>query len=190
MAHQGVAALVPTVVIAFLLAACAGTDPDPGEPAAAPTATGSTPGPTDGPPEPGDRTVTDDPLAEVERLVEEALGERDFEGAAELMANPHQLGYFQSEGQSLPPSDAAIEYAESYSSPDCVIEFPASPADIAERLDGTDPLGMWDPRVDVVSAVYSAGWGTTCDGEAFLVFSQEDDGTVHWYGTLLAPQGF
>lgn len=129
-------------------------------------------------------------LPDFGEAIKNAVRAGDTQSAAGFMADPHIIGFFQSESTTLPSAEAATQLMTIYKAPECTIDFPAAPADIATRMGGTDPLTMWDPAVTIVDAIYSTGWGMTCDGEAYLVLSQHTDGFFYWYGTLLAPDGF
>jgi hypothetical protein len=109
-----------------------------------------------------------------------------------LMGNPFVIGYWRSEGVSLPRQEAFTQLETNYlPSPEQVVII-SDPA-LFPSLDGTPLSTMWGPDVDVAANLYSTGWGPDGQGEAILVISrcqQDTYDAYYWYGMLYAMDGF
>jgi len=111
------------------------------------------------------------------------------------IGNPFVIGYWLSEGISLPREQALVQLERDYlPPPDEVINIsdPALFPDIVGM--GGPPLAMmWGPDVDVAANLYSKGWGPDGQGEAILSIARCDYhgyDVYYWYGMLYAGGGF
>ncbi|MFH2040801.1 MAG: hypothetical protein ABIJ65_15330 [Chloroflexota bacterium] len=109
-----------------------------------------------------------------------------------MMGNPFVIGYWAGEGVSL-SREEALDQLKSYylPSPENVVNI-TDPA-LFPDLGNVNFLDMWDPKVDVVAALYSQGWGADGLGEAMLAIarcSQGGNDSYYWYGVIIAGAGF
>jgi len=118
----------------------------------------------------------------------DAVNARDFELMALLMDSPFHIGYWQSEGQELPPNEAGSKLTGFLPDP-ASVAIPADQPDLDSLL-GMPATDMFGPDVNVAAALFSTGWGSDGQGEAILYITQNPDGSYKWYGILLATQGF
>jgi hypothetical protein len=109
-----------------------------------------------------------------------------------FIGNPFVIGYWQSEGVSIPRDQAYQQLTEQYlPSPDEVVI-------ITDRNEYPDLFGMpvenmFGPDVDVAATVYSKGWGPNGGGEAILFITrclEETHDAYFWYGMVYAGGGF
>lgn len=129
-----------------------------------------------------------DSLDEFTAQVEKAVIERNFEAMPALMSDSFTLAYWRSESVGVTPAEAVEQLRKDLSAP-APVQF-VSGVDLAALLDGADPLAMAGPDVDLVSALYSTGWGSDGTGEAMLLVARNANGGFYWYGTLYAFDGF
>jgi len=106
-----------------------------------------------------------------------------------FIGNPFAIGYFRSEGVSM-PRDQAYQQLTDYllPSPEEVFvttdkaEYPSE-----AELHGVSIEDMWGPDVDVAATLYSTGWGEDGTQEAIIVIAR-CQGDTHdayfWYGML------
>jgi hypothetical protein len=108
------------------------------------------------------------------------------------IGNPFVIGYWRSEGVTLPRQEAYQQLTENYlPSPDEVV-FITDPDQFPD-LDGMPLETMWGPDVDVAANLYSKGWGPTGQDEAIIVVArcgQNGQEGYFWYGMLYAMGGF
>ena len=106
-----------------------------------------------------------------------------------FIGNPFVIGYWRSEGVSIPRDEAFQQLTASFlPSPEEVFvttdpaEFPSD-----EDLLGISVEDMWGPDVDVATTLYSTGWGEDGTQEAFIIIARCHDGdqeAYYWYGIL------
>jgi hypothetical protein len=116
-------------------------------------------------------------------LLIDALAAADYDAVRVMMGESFSIGYWLSEGQTLPP-DQAIEQLRLNLLPN-----PAGASFIRDRtlfpdLGDVDPTNVFGPDVQIVDLIYSQGWGAEGLDEAILKIAQSADGTQYWYGIL------
>jgi len=108
------------------------------------------------------------------------------------IGNPFVIGYWRSEGVTLPRQQAYQQLTDNYlPSPDEVVII--TDPDQFPDLDGMPLENMWGPEVDVAANLYSKGWGPTGQDEAIIVIarcSQNGQEGYFWYGMLYGMGGF
>jgi len=108
------------------------------------------------------------------------------------IGNPFVIGYWRSEGVTMPREEAYQQLTENYlPSPDDVVII--TDPDQFPDLDGMPLESMWGPEVDVAANLYSKGWGPEGQDEAMIVIarcSQNGQEGYFWYGMLYAMGGF
>lgn len=124
------------------------------------------------------------------RALAAALQGKNFDALKSMMGDPFTIGYWLSEG-TQPSRDQAVELLKKWIAPasDIVVDV-ADKTDQTKLLNGTNPLGMWDPNTKVVKSVYVKGLGETGKDEALLIIAQRADQSLYWYGMLFAGGGF
>jgi len=142
-------------------------------------------------PEPGAQPLPTQPpdLALFVAQLQDALLERKWEQAADLMAPGFVIGYWRD--QVYPPVDPAqaVGHIRTFLLPGGPPSFPEPDAPLAVMVGNRDPLSLWAPELNVVHLLYSRGWGEDALGEALLAIGQTEDG-YRWVGVLAAPRGF
>ncbi len=128
-------------------------------------------------------------LEGIQEVVRTAIASRDATLMANTMTDPFTIGFWQSEGISMPPFDAANELLLYYLAPGAAVQFPDLPADFTTRT-GIDPETLFGPDANVAGVMYSTGWGMDSAGEALLIFTQTPDRVYAWSHILIAAQGF
>jgi len=106
-----------------------------------------------------------------------------------FIGNPFVIGYWQSEGVSIPREDAYQQLTD-YLLPSPEEAFITT--DKAEYPSDYDLYGisvedMWGPDVDVAATLYSKGWGPKGQEEAIIIIARcHQDGydAYFWYGML------
>lgn len=123
--------------------------------------------------------------------VADALQNKDYDTLKEMMADPFTLASFRSEG-SEPTRDVALKhFQDEWLGPaDAVVVDIAGKTDQNKLLDGTSPLGMWDPKVKVVKSLYVQGLNADGKGAGLMIIAQRADGTLYLYAFLYAAKGF
>jgi uncharacterized protein YgiM (DUF1202 family) len=118
-----------------------------------------------------------------------ALVERDGAELQGLMTDPFAIGYWRSEGVTLPPGVAVAELQSTLLVPGAVLAFDTN-TNLTTLLDGTDPQTLWGPDVTVARTLYVTGLGAQRSDEAILTIAQQADGSFSWHGLLVAYGGF
>jgi TolB protein len=131
----------------------------------------------------------DDPIPEFEALLMQAIEMHDFAEMQSLMEDSFALAFWQSEGLTISPGEAIEQLRLNHLLAGNTIWFLEGP-DLSPQLGGRDILGIWDPAVNPVRALYSLGWGREGNGEAFLIIAQRPDGGLYWYAMLMTSPGF
>jgi hypothetical protein len=133
--------------------------------------------------------TTVDPLLEFEAQLMQAVETHNFDLMQSLMGDPFGLAGWGSEGWAYSPDKAIEQFRVNCLGADNTIRFQDAP-DLSYQLNDRDILSVWDPAVNPVSALFSAGWGSDGKAEAFLIIAQRPDGTFYWEGILMALSGF
>ena len=123
------------------------------------------------------------------RALAAALQGKNFDALKSMMGDPFTIGYWLSEGKQT-ARDEAWNTMKTWIAPanEIIIDI-AGKTDQTALLNGTNPLGMWNPNVKVVNSVYVKGLGETGKDEALLIIAQRDDKSLYWYGMLYAGNG-
>jgi hypothetical protein len=114
---------------------------------------------------------------------------RNYDVLQALMGDPFVIGYWQSEGTELAPSEAAALLEEELLPREAFVNYTLG-GNLSGLLGGQDPLAMWGPDVNAQQAIHSTGWGSNGNSEAVLIIAQRPDGSYYWHGILYAPGGF
>ncbi|MCU0483672.1 MAG: hypothetical protein MUC54_05285 [Chloroflexi bacterium] len=115
-----------------------------------------------------------------------ALEGRDAPALAAFMGPTHVIGYWASEGLSLPRAEAAALLFDELGPGDSVAAAPdVDPAMVA----GPSWEQLFGPDVDVAAAFVVRGLGPTGTGAAVIYLVASGDDELTWYGTLVNRTG-
>jgi hypothetical protein len=134
-------------------------------------------------------TTTEVNLEAYTRQLATALANKKYDSLRGMMGDPFSIGYWRSEG-TQPTRDEALALVKNWFEPanDLVVDL-AGKTDQIKLLDGTNPLGMWGPRVQVVKSLYVQGLSASHKDEALLIIAKRGDGSLYWYEMLFAGNG-
>ena len=136
-------------------------------------------------------TATPDPKLDLDVFMDvltESLATRDFVRLKPLVGVPFSLASIGSGSSSLPAAELInrleknmlLESSNPVFLPD---------ADLTPILGDRVPTSL-GPGLEVVTILFSEGWGETQAGEAILYISKLPDNTFAWYGMVYAREGF
>ncbi len=118
-----------------------------------------------------------------------ALVSRNDAALESMMGSPFVWAAWTGEAEEIAPPDAVARFEGELLANAQRLTF-VSPIVVDEWMRGTDPLAIWPPEVQPVSALGVGGLGESGEDEAILVIAQDVDGAFYWYGLLAAPGGF
>jgi len=112
--------------------------------------------------------------------LQRALAAKDYPALGALMADPFPLEQYRSQAIVLTPAEAIAQLQKDYLGPG------------APRLDfSVDARALLGDRVkfapDVIFVVYSVGWGSGQEDDAFLLIG-DVAGRARWAGMVYAPR--
>lgn len=137
----------------------------------------------------GDTSPNDSLLAGYEDALIMAVTSRNYDMMQNLMGNPFTITGWRSSGTTWASANAAEQLRTRFYGPENDVTFPDPQPDLEELL-GRDPAVMWGETVNVVSTLYSTGWGRQGNDDALLVIAQRPDGAFYWHGVVFATGGF
>ncbi len=114
--------------------------------------------------------------------LQRAVAARDTSALVPLMADPFSIALWKSEGQTLPPRDAASRLSTDLLYSHAPISFST---DIPAEAAAVQPQD-----VKVIQSLLSTGWGADGLGEALLTIVQDASGLPAWHSLVFAPSGF
>jgi hypothetical protein len=120
--------------------------------------------------------------------LDQAVESRARTQLGSLIGDRFLLAGWRSQGSTYAPEAAIDQLLTNYLSPDG-LSFDTH-TDLTALLDGTDPLAIVPPDVVGVKAVFASGWGLSGQDEAILYLAPHPDGSLYWYGVLIAIGGF
>lgn len=132
-------------------------------------------------------TPQPDPLTFTQSIVS-LLNARNFEAARAMMDQTFAFAYWESQGFSSTP-DQAIESLRNYN----LGATPLTPdpaADLTSLLGGLNPYTVMGLDPTRSQALFVTGWGLDGQGEAILYATRRADGSLYWFGVLIAPHMF
>jgi photosystem II stability/assembly factor-like uncharacterized protein len=135
-------------------------------------------------------TPTPNPAAFAQSIVG-ALNARNFDAARAAMDQTFATGYWGSQGTSS-TADQAIETFRTYYLGTTPLTSDAS-KDLTALLGGMNPYAIMGLDLAKSYALFVSGisgWGADGKSEAILYITQRADGSLYWYGMLVAPVGF
>jgi hypothetical protein len=122
------------------------------------------------------------------QVLVDTLNAHNFDVAKVLMDQSFGFGFWQSEGFFSPP-DLAIGQLRNYLGASTVLT--ADPTkDLSVLLGGFDPYAIAGLDASKSQALFVSDWGLSGNDEAILYVTRLPDGSLYWYGVLIAPGGF
>jgi hypothetical protein len=122
------------------------------------------------------------------QVLVEKLNVQDYDTLKVLMDQSFGFGFWGSEAFFSPP-DLAVEQLRNYIGPNThLIADPTK--DLKVLLGGLDPYAIAGLDPAKSQALFVSGWGLDGNGEAILYATRLPDGSLYWYGVLIAPWGF
>jgi hypothetical protein len=118
----------------------------------------------------------------------DTLNARNFETAKAMMSQTFNFGYWESQGVSSTP-DQAIESLRMNHLGATPLTSDAA-KDLTTLLGGLNPYTIMGLDPAKSQALYVSGWGADGKQEAILYATGRADGSLYWYGVLVAPYGF
>ena len=128
--------------------------------------------------------ITELPVFE-ERLVA-AVASGNLVEMQSLMDESFGFAFWGSEGYEVGTGEAIQQLRTGYLPPGAPVDFDVEAPDLSEILGPIGILTSWDPATNPVSALFSVGWGIDGQDEAFLIITQNTDGSYAWDGVILA----
>ena len=130
----------------------------------------------------------DPSAAEFVQTIVNALNARDFGAVRTSMDQSFSFAYWLSQGNSY-PADQAVQSLASNLSATTPLVSDAS-RDLSILLDGLNPYSLMGLDPARSQALFVSGWGTDGAGEAILYVTRRSDGSLYFYGVLIAPTRF
>jgi len=118
-----------------------------------------------------------------------AIVDVDYEAMGEVMGDSLMVGWWLGEGASYDRTEAVALLRESLLPSGSEPFFDLNDTHFP-RLMGMDPLEMFGPNVNAVTAMYTRGWGESGSAEAILIVALGDEGLPYWYGLISGVEGF
>lgn len=98
------------------------------------------------------------------------------------------FAYWQSQGTSYPADQAIQQLQINHIGSSALVSNPAK--DLVPLLGGMNPYSVMGLDHARSQALFVSGWGQDGKSEAILYVTQHNDGSLYWYGVLIAPTGF
>jgi hypothetical protein len=122
------------------------------------------------------------------QILVEKLNAQDYDTLKVLMDQSFGFGFWGSEAFFSTP-DLAVEQLKNYLG--ASTHLTADPTkDLNTLLGGLDPYAIAGLDPAKSQALFVSGWGLDGNGQAILYMTRLPDGSLYWYGVLIAPVGF
>ncbi len=123
------------------------------------------------------------------QVLVDALNARNFDTVKVLMDQSFVFGYWLSQA-TFYTADLAIDALRT-NNLSATTPLTADPGkDLIVLLDGLDPYSIAGLDAAKSQALFVSGWGLDGKDEAILYSTRLPDGSLYWYGVLIAPGGF
>ena len=131
-----------------------------------------------------------DPSAtEFAQTIVTTLNAKNFDAAKSKMGQSFSMAFWQSQGMSLTPDEAIQQLQLNYIGAATVLTHDPD-MDLNTLLGGANPYSIMGLDASTSLAFFVSGWGLDGRGEAILYVTRRPDGSMYWYGVLIAPGGF
>jgi photosystem II stability/assembly factor-like uncharacterized protein len=118
----------------------------------------------------------------------DALNARNFDVVRASMDQVVAFGYWGSQGIAYTPEQAIEALQTNYLGATPLVSNPNE--DLNSLLDGMNPYAIMGLDPARSQALYVSGWGADGKTEAILYVTRRADGSLYFFGLLLAPFGF
>jgi hypothetical protein len=125
---------------------------------------------------------------EFAQTVVNTLNAKNFDATKTLMDQSFMMAFWQSQGTAYTP-DLAIPQLLTYIGPNTVL-IPDPNKDLVALLGGSNPYSIMGLDPAKSQALFVSGWGLDGTSEAILYVTRRADGSLYYYGNLIAPGGF
>ncbi|MEW6239278.1 MAG: NBR1-Ig-like domain-containing protein [Chloroflexota bacterium] len=122
------------------------------------------------------------------QTVVEALNAKNYDALKVLMDQSFIFAFWQSQGFSSTPDEAVVQL-QNYIGANTVLAADPN-KDLTVLLGGFDPYAIMGLDPSKSQALFVSGWGLDGAGEALLYATHLPDGSLYWYGVLIAPSKF
>ncbi len=123
------------------------------------------------------------------QTVVEALNARNYDVAKVLMDQSFIFAFWQSQGFASTPDEAIEQLRNNYIGANTVLIADPN-KDLNALLGGFNPYAIMGLDPSKSQALFVSGWGLNGAGEALLYATRLPDGSLYWYGALIAPSKF
>ena len=128
-----------------------------------------------------------DPAAFAQSIVD-ALNARDFDSVKAKMDQTFAFAYWESQGTSSTPDQAIEAFRTRHLGATPLTADPSK--DLNVLLGGLNPYSIMGLDPARSRALFASGWGADGKSEAVLYVTRRADGSLYFYGVLIAPVGF
>ncbi len=118
----------------------------------------------------------------------DALNARHFDVVRASMDQTVAFAFWESQGIAYTPDQAIAALQTNYLGAATLVPDPSR--DLAALLGGLNPYSMMGLDPARAYALYISGWGLDGKTEAILYVTRRADGSLYFYGLLIAPYGF
>lgn len=125
-------------------------------------------------------------LAEFAEQLASAVTTMDPGQMQALMNDEFGFAFWGSEGYRRSSEHAMEDLQNNNLPPQMTVSFEAETPDLSDILGAPSILSIWDPARNPVDALFSTGWGSEGQDEAFLIIIQRPDGSFAWDGIIVA----
>lgn len=138
----------------------------------------------------GSSVEPEEGLAEFAEQLAMAVTARDLALMQALMNEEFGFAFWGSEGYRVSREQAMADLQSNYLPAEMTISFDVETPDLSDVLGPQSILSVWDPARNPADALFSTGWGSESQDEAFLIIIQKPDGSYAWDGIILASGSY
>ena len=122
-------------------------------------------------------------------LLVDALNAQDYDTLRLMMDKSLTIALWQSKGSAydVDPAIEQLKLNHLNANSSVIAEFDK---DLTTLPGGTDPFSVFGLDVGPNHTLFVSGWGPDSNDEAILYMNYTLDGTLYWYGLLVAKGGF
>lgn len=130
---------------------------------------------------------TPDPSAFAQSVVN-TLNAHNFNALPAVIDENFIFAYWQSQGTAYPFDQAITQLQTNHIGATPLSSNPGK--DLNSLLGGINPYSIMGLDPAKSQALFVSGWGLDGKGEAIVYVTRRVDGSLYWYGVLIAPTGF
>jgi photosystem II stability/assembly factor-like uncharacterized protein len=122
------------------------------------------------------------------QTVVDTLNAKNFDAAKTMMSGSFAFAFWQSQGTSETPDAAIEQLTTNYLGATPLTADPNK--DVNTLLGGLNPYSIMGLDASNSQALFVSGWGLDGKDEAILYATTLPNGSLYWYGVLIAKGGF